>query len=252
MNEKTSQLTQIALHLDSYPNTPYCTVSIQTAIKKILNAYVPQIRVAEDHLAIYVHYAKGCVKNKLVVDSHLDHPGFILKDRDSAVAIGSIGAADTVERFNANAPVPVRIFDPQGLGIAEGELRNFDYKRGRLVAGASPIGYQGMVLPNSQAQLLLPALAEGEELWLRSADNHAVTAVALVLLNWLCQNQPNGNVTFIFTKLEEVKQVSATLIARANRTPFGMFDDQTYIIVLEAASVGQTAESRQVADRATT
>jgi putative aminopeptidase FrvX len=83
---------------------------------------------------------------------------------------------------------------------------------------------------------------------MRSADNHSVTAVALVLAKWLSESQPEADVSFIFTKLEEVKQVSATLIARRNGTPFGNFDQCTHIIVLEAPSVGQTEGSKNIFD----
>lgn len=72
---------------------------------------------------------------------------------------------------------------------------------------------------------------------MRSADNLATSAIMLELIEWLISTSPGGNITFIFNKLEEVRQVSATGIAKRKHTMSEPIDQNTFIIILEAASV---------------
>jgi putative aminopeptidase FrvX len=84
---------------------------------------------------------------------------------------------------------------------------------------------------------------------MRSADNLSVTGIAIRLLDYLSSNQIDATVEVIFTKLEEIKQISASIIARKNKTPFGRFDDNTHIFCLEAATVGTNDIVRHIAER---
>jgi putative aminopeptidase FrvX len=83
-------------------------------------------------------------------------------------------------------------------------------------------------------------------MFMRSADNLATSAIMLELIEWLISTSPGGNITFIFNKLEEVRQVSATGIAKRKHTMSEPIDQNTFIIILEAASVEPTPLSEAV------
>ncbi len=233
-----------ALDLDQYPNAPYCTSQIQNVLRRRLNRYSPQLEVKEDHLALYARFNNGTAQTKLLIDTHIDHPGFVIQDLSFAKAIGSIGTPGIFPLIGKELPFPVAIHDPNGSKVGDGILSDLSYQQSNLYAKVIAEGTE--LSPNGQIVLSLQTGIFGNELWMRSADNQAVTAVSLAMIEWLCQTNPVADVIFVFTKLEEIKQVSATLIARRGYTPFGIIDDNTNIIVLEAASVGFTNETKQI------
>jgi putative aminopeptidase FrvX len=72
---------------------------------------------------------------------------------------------------------------------------------------------------------------------LRSVDNLATVYVCLELIKSLSREQHDLNITFVFSKLEEVFQLTATGVALRGATLFGNFSNNTHFIVLEAAPV---------------
>ena len=85
----------------------------------------------------------------------------------------------------------------------------------------------------------MPQVTTGLEkdlLKLRSADNLSTVFVCLRLIESL-KNKNNINLTFIFSKLEEIFQLSATGISKRGSTPFEKINNNTPIIVLEVAPV---------------
>lgn len=228
-----SKEIEVALQLDKLPNVPYLTSYITKEIKLLIEN-IPNFEFREDHLAIYAHYHKGNPPNALIIDTHLDHPGFIVK-KDTAIPVGSIALPEMISDINKNQKeIPVDYHSPEGEKIGEGILKEFVYKNNRVTAKA--INYSSEPLPiNSQAIPKVETGKDGQNIRMRSADNLSVTAVAIELMSWLSTSSLDAEVTFIFTKLEEVRQISATGIALRKETPFAKFSDRTHIIALEAA-----------------
>lgn len=238
----------LALDLDTIPNTPYFPLAMNRTIHHYLRAY-PEIQVAEDPFAIYVHYSYGNPRYKFVIDTHLDHPGFIVLGNGTAIPVGTIAEPGKAKQINERQEViPVHYFDREGNQRGEGYLHNLTVKEGRTSMQAHLNYPTHKLLPaNTQAIPQVTSQREGNHLLMRSADNLSVTAIALTYLQWLLSSQIPANVTIVFTKMEEVRQVSATAIAQRGMMPFGVLDDTTQIIVLEAGLVGSTDRTRQVA-----
>lgn len=238
----------LALDLDTIPNTPYFPLVMNRAIRRYLEDF-PELQVAEDSFAIYAHYAYGTPRYKFLIDTHLDHPGFIVLGNGMAMPVGTIAEPAKVRQINEQQKIiPVHYFDREGEQCGEGHLHHLVVKDGRTSMRAYlsyPINKQ--LSANTQAVPQITSQREGEYLLMRSADNLSVTAIALAYLQWLLSSRIPADVTIVFTKMEEVRQVSATAIAQRGRTPFGELDDATQIIVLEAGLVGSTDRTRQVA-----
>ncbi len=236
----------IALHLDTIPNTSYFPRAIVRAIHQYLDR-LPEIQIAEDPYALYAHYTHGSPHYKLVIDTHLDHPGFILLGKGMALPVGTIAEPGSVQRINEQQrTIPVSFHDQEGNQSGEGFLHTLVVKEGSTRLHVHQ-DYPTKPLPvNTQAVVQVPSKQEGSYVLMRSADNLSVTALAISYLQWVVSAHIEGDVTIIFTKIEEVRQVSATAIAQQSRTPFGMLDNRTQIIVLEAGLVGSTERTRQV------
>ncbi len=244
-SEREKVITQV-LSLDRTPNVPYYPQASETQIRELLSAY-PNLEVVEDELAIYARYTHGKPTNRLVIDTHLDHPGLAYRP-DKLITLGSLFPAEAA-KAKKSMIMPVRLYQANGEYLTSSQV---EYAPGGDPKLVDQDVLKKNALPrNSQVVPWISGEPREDLLRLRSADNLAVTAVGLVFLDWLFAQQPEADVTFIFTKLEEIRQISATGIAKKNGTPFGQFDEHTHIIMLEAAAVGQTALSRTVADTET-
>lgn len=240
----------LALALDQIPNTSYFPKAIARVIRQSLVA-LPATQVAEDAFAIYAHYTHGTPRSKLIIDTHLDHPGFILLGNGYALPVGTIAEPARVPQINAQQKtIPVAFFDQEGEQVGEGSLHDFTVKQGRTKMRVHQASPTRTFLPaNTQATPQVASRQDGKFLLMRSADNLSVTALALTYLHWALASHVEVDVTVIFTKVEEVRQVSAAAIAQRGFTPFGALDSTTYMIVLEAGLVGSTARTRQVDTR---
>ncbi|MGH2510486.1 MAG: hypothetical protein ACRDHZ_24185, partial [Ktedonobacteraceae bacterium] len=79
----------IALDLDTIPNTSYFPRAMNRTIHRYLEEY-SVLQVVEDPFAIYAHYSHGTPRYKFLIDTHLDHPGFIVLDNGLAIPVGTI------------------------------------------------------------------------------------------------------------------------------------------------------------------
>lgn len=242
----SSELFSTAYSLDRVANVPYFPQAISAEVVRRVKE-IEGIDCTEDHLAVYAYYHKGNPVRKIVVDTHLDHPGFVMKNDNTAVGIGSIPSPDVVGKIK-DERIPVVLFsrhgDPRGKGFLTDFLEPQKAISGRLTLEEGDTGKNYQVVPD-----MPHAYMANEDVYMRSADNLAVSAVALEFLRWLSSEQPDADCVVIFTKLEEVRQISAVGIAQKKATPYGRFNDQTHIIVLEAATVGKTKFSQEVSNR---
>jgi M42 glutamyl aminopeptidase len=225
-----------ARSLDAIPNTPYLTGGVSRAMIELLSK-LSNICVAEDDTAVYAHYRYGNPAFAIMFDSHLDHPGFVFRNSTEAIEIGSI--FPTQPDASYTQPLygqPMLIADQSGkiLGECRPEAVDMSQDTARLLVNSQNI----VTRRNHQVIPKLPFHIQKEQLLMRSADNHAVTAVLLALAENLSKRGVVGDITFTFPKLEEVRQASATRIAARRETPFAKIDHQTLIIVMEAGMMG--------------
>lgn len=230
--------------LDQIPNAPYLPEAISAKVIELLGQN-ETLQIAEDSLAVYAHYRKGNPEFKVVIDSHLDHPAFVMRNQSEGVALGSMAVGSEIDFLNDHLPYPVAVYNQSGLLVAQADIAHIRRENGRGIAILEGNNLSSVSI-NSQAMLAIESNLQGERLQLRSADNLAVTATALDIAAWLNTERPVADVTFVFPKMEEVRQGAATLIAKRNSTPFGVFDPQTLIVVLEAGLMGETHETRLI------
>src|ERR1051325_5105726 len=76
---------------------------------------------ALDDFCLYVRFQRGKAARPLLIDSHLDHPAFVLDGRGHGVALGSLGL-DRVQRLLEGGPIDIRIFGPRGEFITLGRI----------------------------------------------------------------------------------------------------------------------------------
>lgn len=227
------------LHLDTFPNAPYVVGAAKNEVKSTIES-LDRFELNEDRYAVYAHYQKGSVKRKLVFDTHLDHPGYVTLSPYETLALGSIFNPETLETANQYTPVEVDFFDTTGSLIDTGALTKFRTQNGYYYGHIESAQLKNDLPLNVQANLRLPTRVEGNTAFMRSADNQAVTAALLDLMAWVNTTEPDANITCVFTKLEEIRQISATAIAERNGTPYGSFDANTFIFALEADLVNQS------------
>lgn len=242
--------TALALSLDRIPNTSYFPNAIAHTIRQYVNE-LPEVQIAEDAFALYAHYSHGTPRYKLIVDTHLDHPGFILLGKGRAIPVGTIAEPAKVQQINERQKtIPVAFYRQDGKQVGDGHLHTLSVKGGRTQMRVHQHYPAHTLLPaNTQAIPQVKSEQAGEYLLMRSADNLSVTALALMYLQWAVSARIEADITVIFTRVEEVRQVSAVAIAQRGFTPFGTFDKNTHIIVLEAGLVGSTRRTRQVDTR---
>ena len=88
-----------------------------------------------------------------------------------------------------------------------------------------------------------------DKVFMQSADATVVVLVMLALIEQIAlfpENFPNLDVTFAFTFLEEVFEISASALAMKRRTPFSRVDDRWLIIVLECMESAPLASQNQL------
>ena len=241
MNREMQTLTE----LNEIPNVPYYPKAISKKIRELLNT-IDNIRIIEDPYAIYCNYNRGNNKNKLIIDTHLDHPGFAISPNGLALSIGSIPSPDVTSNLS-DTSIPVSYYNKEGELVSTGSIDEMK-KITNGVVGVPIFTYPilGSNKINIQA---IPNIESGytnEKISMRSNDNLAPTLAALSFVEWVSSNSIECDITIIFSKLEEIHQISATHISLQNKTPFGKFDENTYIIVLEAATVDNPTNGIQI------
>jgi hypothetical protein len=188
---------------------------------------------ALDDFCLYVRFRRGKAVRPLLIDSHLDHPAFVLDGKGQGVALGSLGL-ERVQRLLEQGPLDIRIFGPPGQFITLGRITQLDLAAKPIIQVEAPAA----VPANSHGVWNVADFeVAGDTLLMHSADNMIVTAVMLALIEQIAtapEDFPHLDVTFVFTFLEEIFEASATALAMKRRTPFGQIDDRWVIIVLES------------------
>lgn len=236
---------EIISDLDKFANTPYLTEDLSAYLHQRFEGH-NSFQIAEDHLGLYLNYKHGNPKHKVIIDSHLDHPGFIMRRDGIAVPIGSIAGQDDIEYLKKFLPYPVNIIDKESQKPIEGLITGLysinqktelkiEYQKGAT-----------KLRNNVQIQLILENDYQSSTIKSRSADNHAASTSMISVIDWIEHERPISDVTFIFSKLEEIKQSSSTLLALRNFTPFGKIYSDTLIIVLEAGLMGSNINTDSI------
>ena len=189
----------------------------------------------------YRHGVGGETVTPLVFEAHLDHPGFHVDAVDGSTATMSfLGKAPAVElvgtrlQIYGDPPDAASTPEPVGGGTVTKIHRRDGFYRPLAVeveleephADVRPGGFAVFDLPTWS---LAPG---GHRLHARAHDDLAQVAAVLVLLDRLHREQPDADVTGLFTRAEEVGFVGARAAAESGRLPA-----DAVVIVLECSGL---------------
>ncbi len=232
-------MIKLLKEIDTIPNVPFLwRAPAEFVVQRLREIGVVDKQIAQDEKAVYVRIRRGQPVHQCVVDTHLDHSGIILHNREQGLVLGSLGS------HRLNNWTPVQVFDVSGQSLGRAHIKQ---RRGRKVdvKASSAIG------ANSHAIVETGELVvEGGMVKMRTADNQAASVVAIELIKEVLHTPheyPNVDLQVVFTFVEEMHQVSATLVAHDMCTPLGALSSDSLIIVLEAAEM-KSAANKALAD----
>lgn len=236
--------------LSEVPNAPFLfDPAVRFIVDKFDQLGIPSIShqetelyntsYCEDEFAVYLRIKNDNSKDRLIFTTHLDHPFFVINDKKEGDAVGSVHP----ERVTPNTQLRIysRNGDFQGVDLIQSvhKTRN----------GNSIVMEGNVKLDKNNHGIwnLEPIDYNYDKIKMLSADDVATTAMCLSVIENTIRNlnQP-VNVEFVFTKVEEVRQLSTTGIAVRGSTPYGRFDDKTTIIPLECDYVEMSDQQRRL------
>ena len=232
-------LIDFVIGLDKLGNTPYFTQGIVKKIKSHLEN--KQVTVSEDEFALYAKVGNPS-KPLVIIDTHLDHPGFVIVQDNTVHSLGSFLNSKMINKINFPDKLPVGFYTSAGHFITSGFLYKITTSGNQIKAFYQTD--QNLTLPaNTQVMPIFQTGLSKDILSLRSVDNLATVMVCLMLIDKL-KNRKDINLTIVFSKLEEIYQLTATGLSKRGSTPFEKIHPHTPTIVLEVAPVLTNKEAQ--------
>ncbi|MBU1132870.1 M28 family peptidase, partial [Patescibacteria group bacterium] len=147
---------------------------------------------------------------KLVLIAHLDHPGIVLKNNKEGVFLGLIGAKK-LHAALVESSIDLRVFDPKGKYIGIVQLIGLEDSPKQIVN----IKADFTIPRNSFGMFNVTSFKETTDtIQVYNADDGVMVSVMLDLIR---NTKDSGfDLIFVFTKHEEVRQVSSWHLAKHN------------------------------------
>lgn len=218
--------------LSQIPNAPFLYRPSLDFVKQHESLRSKGVKTAEDTFAFYVNISHGNPTRKIIVTTHLDHPSFILNGRGYGIPFGSIHP-DLLSRSS------VKVYSKEGDFIGSGEIHSPHRQRNKTF-----ITFDGPSHPaNSHAvwDLEPPFRESAGIINMAAADDVITTSICLEAIRRISVHPfDDVSITFAFTKVEEIRQLSATGIAIRKKFPFGILSENDIIVPLEADHIETT------------
>lgn len=220
--------TEILREYSEIPATPFLVNPRLQFLRNFLDKR--KISYIKDKYSLVVTIP-GFSDQKLVLMSHLDHPGIVVKNQHYGVALGTLYQEVLAETIKKSGPINLDIFSPEGrLITTKGKLIRFYGNGQQKVKLDIPVS----IPINSHATYHLPKFSQSENsLYLYAADNDVPTATLLSLLCNL-KTKPCFTIKVVFTFFEEVHQVSSFYLASNNIL---MLNPSDFVLNLECKKV---------------
>jgi hypothetical protein len=227
------------------PNSPFLYHASKGVLFDLVSSVQKsKVQICEDEFAVYCKIKRGKPNKRLILITHLDHPGIVLKNSKQGIPFGSVGY-ERIKNRVLGSQIPIQVYDNFGNHKGLSYINKISFNRGTPVVS---IRAECDVPPNSHGVWdVKKYLREDNLVKMINADNGAVTAVAIKLI----QNSSvfeDVDLEIIFTYVEEVHQISSTGIALREKTPFGRIDKETIIINLEAMEMAATLDEIKIAE----
>ena len=173
-------------------------------------------------------FKKEEIKPNLLIISHLDHPGIVLKNEQEGIFMGLIGTKALTDEVATNK-ISIKIFNPQGKYIGKGKVIEVDPSFKQKVRIETDI----QVPINSYGQFDIDYFSQDQKnIYAYNADDGIAVAALLQVIK--DETATAYNVYYLFTKHEEIHQLSSWYYAKTN-----YFDlkDNDFVINLECLKV---------------
>jgi putative aminopeptidase FrvX len=198
-------LQKIIEELSRIPNAPFSLIPrTQYVMRKLTDA---GLEVEDTPYYILGKTGNPKAERKLVIMSHLDHPGFIFRNSTEAIAFGTL----YFDKLDLKKLPPLNIHTADGHFLGKANITDVfgrDYSRVKVKGHFK-------IPKNSQGQWDVGTARISEErVEALSNDNDIVTSVLLSIAQPLPQS--DWGIYFLFTKHEEVIQQSSYEIAAKN------------------------------------
>lgn len=203
------QTVDILRELNHVPSSPFLP---QAQVKFLVNFLKEQNLKFEinQYCVIVKQLSREPGARKLIVSSHLDHPGAVLKNNKEGVFFGSVGL-ERLEKLVQDDELILKVFDPSGKYLGIGQVTEFFKNNKRRFKFEADFE----VPTNSYAQYDLEYFKENkDEINVYNADNAIDTAVMMALLKVGFESPYDAY--FVFNFHEEVHQLSAWYLAEKN------------------------------------
>jgi putative aminopeptidase FrvX len=225
------KLQEIVEELSRIPNAPFSlTARTKYVMQKLADT---GLEVEDSPYYILAKTGNPQAERKLVVMSHLDHPGFIFRNSSEAIAFGTL----YFDKLDLKRLPSLNVYTREGNFLGKAYITDVfgrDYSRVRVRADFE-------IPRNSQGQWDLGTARISEErVEALSNDNDIVTSVLLSIAQPLPQS--DWGVYFLFTKHEEVIQQSSYEIAVKNLLDL---TEKDLIINLESMKVYSLLDSTE-------
>ena len=165
---------------------------------------------------------------KLIIMTHADHPGVILKNNKEGLIMGSPGI-ERLKNILSKKSLGLRIFSPTGKYLGKGRAISLEGKNGRLIRIKSHLS----IPRNSFATYDVEYFQENDQdIKVYNADNAVTQAILLTLLKE--KHSSEFDLYIIFNLHEEVHQVSSWYHAKNNILDIR---DSDFILNLECLKI---------------
>ncbi|MFN8584871.1 MAG: M20/M25/M40 family metallo-hydrolase [Dehalococcoidia bacterium] len=236
LSEAAIPLAELLRDVVSIPTASY----LEWGVRSYIRGFAERLGLAytEDEFGnAYVRYQRGRTRRPLVLGAHMDHPGFVVRERRGQVAElefrGGLGA-----QFGAGERL--RLFSAERLEAA-GRARVVEVRdaNGRITGAAAELEGGAEVVAGDLALWDVPAFElRGTLVRARQCDDLAGCAAILGVLERVARARTPGTLIGLFTRAEEVGLRGASAAARARLLP----EDALVIAVETSSMAGGRAE----------
>lgn len=112
---------EILKEMVKVPNAPFSPIARIKFLKDFFSKN--NLECEENDYALIVRQGSENATNKIVIMSHIDHPGFILKNSEEGIYFGSI-YYEKLREFYKDTPLPINVFSKVGEFITKASLTN--------------------------------------------------------------------------------------------------------------------------------
>jgi len=171
---------------------------------------------------------------RILISTHLDHPGFVFKNSKEAIALGTL----YFEKINLNKIPSLAVYDKEGKFICKTKIVKVSGKdKEQIFVKDNPLikkNYFGLWdLPHSYFTK--------ESFFGRSNDNDLPTAI--LLNNITTIKNSKYQYVFIFTKNEEIVQLGSYNLAKANTLKIKPSDILINLESMKVLPIGKKPQS---------